>query len=84
MADAEQPFGRPLADTFEILRERGRFRFGCHQAAVLFAEGLLAFLTPPPLVAMTGGSVLDDLVGLAMGAVHAKPYYLPMDISIPA
>ena len=74
MADAQQPLSRPLADALQILCQRGRLRFGSHQAAVFFAEGLLAFLTPPTLVAMAGGSMLDDLVGLAMGTVHAKPY----------
>ena len=83
MADAEQAFRGPLTNAFQILRQRGGFLFGSHQAAVLFTEGSLAFLTPPPLVAVAGSSVLDALVRLAMGAVHAQPYYQPTNTSIP-
>ena len=77
MADAQQPFGGPLANPFQILRQRDGFRFGGDQAAILFPEGLLAFLTPPALVAVAGGSVLDGLGGGAMGAVHGKCYSRP-------
>jgi hypothetical protein len=83
VADAQQPFRRPLAHALQILRQRGSLLLGSHQTTVFFAEGSLAFLTPPTLVAVAGGSILHDLIGLAMRAVHAIPYCLPPVKSIP-
>src|ERR1039458_4330940 len=74
VADAEEPFRRPLANPFQILRQSGGLRFGGHQAAVLFPESLMAGWAAPALVAVAGGSILDAVGSVAERAVHAKYY----------
>ena len=83
VADAEQPFGRPLADALQVLRQGGLLFFRRHQAPILFTEGFFAARAAPALMAVPRGAVLDDVGGLAMGAVHAAAYSTPTTISIP-
>jgi len=72
VADPQQPFGGALANPFEILSQGGGLFFGRHQATVFFSKGLLAFLTPPALVSMAGGSILNTGGCVAVRTVHAK------------
>ena len=64
-----------IIDAFQVLGQGGRLGFGSHQAAVFFAEGFPTFQALPALVAMPGGAVLDDVRGLAVGAVHGCHHY---------
>ena len=67
MTDAQQALGRPLANAFQVLRQGGGLLFGGHQAAVFHSKGFLAGQTSPALVAMPGGSMLDEVDRLAVG-----------------
>jgi hypothetical protein len=83
VADAQQPFGRPLTNAFHVLRQSGFFLFGIHQAMIFFSKSLFAFLAPPALVSVAGGSILHDVGRFAVWAVHAILYRFTSSISIP-
>ena len=83
MADAEEPFRRPLAHPFQILGQSGGLLFGGHQAPVFFPERFVAGVAAPALVAVAGGAVLNTVAGLAMRAIQAQPWPRPQTISIP-
>ena len=83
MTDSQQPFGGPLADALQVLRQGGLPFFRRHQAPILFTEGFFAAQAKPALMAVAGAAVFDSVIGLAMGAVHAAAYHAPTIISIP-
>ena len=83
MADAQQPFGGPLADALQVLRQGGLLFFGRYQAAVLFTKGFFAAQAEPALVSVARAAVFNNVISLAMGAVHAAAYNTPILISIP-
>ena len=83
MTDSQQPFGGPLADAFQILRQRGGLRFGGHSAPVFFPEGFFAAQAEPALMAVARAAVFNNMIRLAMGAVHAAAYNSQTRTSIP-
>jgi hypothetical protein len=83
VADAQESLGRPLTNAFQVLRQSGFFLFGVHQAMIFFAKGLFAFLAPPALVSVAGGSVLHNIGCFAVRAVHARLYRPVPSKSIP-